>query len=442
MEIKCPKCKEALELPNEAIGAKVQCPFCAEKFTGEAVVLLKPSPTVSVRQKLREIVSRLNLTPDQQQQIGWIEQHVAKCFKRENVKVHLSDVLAGHGNVILIFTVDEGCSHAKAEKMLRECVEHSDVCRSWGCLPGKQGIAVEYTIRSFECEPINEFLKRQAWNSAVNQVGSVPFPLGIDIAGRDIVLDLSKFSVLSLVRSDQPLSDEFLIPRLAALYSARPEVEYHYIGCGSRRDLPGPAGRNLGMDEEMPFGSEPENSNGVIAWCDKILKTISHIEGELENRTRLLNSVGAEDIGEYNRSASRKLNPIIVVAINLPEPEKWMKLDWSVHVKANEVFDKLRSLVEMGKCKKYGITVIGMHRLGEHGSMANLINGVLDPYKSGTSTGIVMHWGNYSWAEGTEWSRNGFCGPEATRVISGRFFVYRSPENEVYGIYNFLECNG
>ena len=27
MEIKCPKCGEALELPDEAVGAKVQCPF-------------------------------------------------------------------------------------------------------------------------------------------------------------------------------------------------------------------------------------------------------------------------------------------------------------------------------------------------------------------------------------------------------------------------------
>ena len=34
MEIKCPKCDEALELPEEAVGAKVQCPFCGMIFTG------------------------------------------------------------------------------------------------------------------------------------------------------------------------------------------------------------------------------------------------------------------------------------------------------------------------------------------------------------------------------------------------------------------------
>ena len=42
MEIKCPKCKEALELPEEAIGAKVQCPFCNEVFIGT-----RPSPEES-----------------------------------------------------------------------------------------------------------------------------------------------------------------------------------------------------------------------------------------------------------------------------------------------------------------------------------------------------------------------------------------------------------
>ena len=40
MEIKCPKCKEALELPEEAVGAKVQCPFCGDTFIGPLV--LKP----------------------------------------------------------------------------------------------------------------------------------------------------------------------------------------------------------------------------------------------------------------------------------------------------------------------------------------------------------------------------------------------------------------
>ena len=42
MEIKCPKCKEALELPEEAVGAKVQCTFCNEVFIGT-----RPSPEES-----------------------------------------------------------------------------------------------------------------------------------------------------------------------------------------------------------------------------------------------------------------------------------------------------------------------------------------------------------------------------------------------------------
>ena len=33
-EIKCPKCGKALWLPENMVGAKVQCPFCEETFTG------------------------------------------------------------------------------------------------------------------------------------------------------------------------------------------------------------------------------------------------------------------------------------------------------------------------------------------------------------------------------------------------------------------------
>jgi len=42
MEIKCPNCEEELDLPDSAVGKKVQCPFCAHVWVDTPAIVLSP----------------------------------------------------------------------------------------------------------------------------------------------------------------------------------------------------------------------------------------------------------------------------------------------------------------------------------------------------------------------------------------------------------------
>lgn len=366
-------------------------------------------------------------------------------LKKEGVVIKLSDFLAGRDNFVFVFSVMSGCSYDKAEKLLRRYTGETGIgnyccsggTRVWRDLPGYAGIAVEYASVQKERESIEEFKARSAWRKFGGDGFELPFPLGVDVAGRDQILDLSAFSVLSMFRCDISLQDEFLVPRLKALYEVRGDVEFHYIGCGSRSVLPGSFWMNLGEDKEMPNLDGIRDVGEFIKWCDACLATLKVIEEKVAARKWLFKDADVSTIEEYAAKFGQRLDQIIVVAQNLPEPSAWDEEE--AQEKAQEVLDRIQRLAEPG-CRDLGFHYLVLGRIFDHASVRDWIGGCLDPCLVGANTGVIIHQGRLSWGGSGAVFCKTLCCPEALRNLGAPYFIYRSPDNEVYGIRNFNEC--
>jgi len=82
MIINCPRCGEALELPEEAVGAKVQCPFCEETFVGAA----KPSASTQTPAQKPSCPSKATKMTPPDKNGGWLSRVRAWLNQGEQVK--------------------------------------------------------------------------------------------------------------------------------------------------------------------------------------------------------------------------------------------------------------------------------------------------------------------------------------------------------------------
>ena len=118
MEIKCPKCGEALELPEEAVGAKVQCPFCGDTFIGPLV--LKPcgesKPQVRISPFERYLSMFRNIQDDNsgRRALGAIlsDKKVIKCIRNCEVPIIVGCETDGNPRIIDLADASKGDEYA------------------------------------------------------------------------------------------------------------------------------------------------------------------------------------------------------------------------------------------------------------------------------------------------------------------------------------------
>ena len=158
MTIHCPNCKEALELPESAVGAKVSCPFCGEKFIGEEEVLvLKPAVAEpAVRETPVEDGVVPSAAPAAADAVEEIEARTFAAIQeafRLYGKVEPCLKSVSHGTVFTTYSLSGDMS--RLNKVFFSPSKTRDVCEQIGFRLGKVGVTCwcdDILVPAEDCE--------------------------------------------------------------------------------------------------------------------------------------------------------------------------------------------------------------------------------------------------------------------------------------------------
>ena len=439
MEIKCPKCEAALELPDEAVGAKVQCPFCHEKFLGKepAAFVLQPARqregvsveqgTLSPQNRQQDFIERgmralgekiLSFSGDEIEKVRSFLKHLIVMLNSEDeyapklsadqrfLSVEVVDVIKSPMG--MLFVVDcPTTSNAALAKFIENQFRFGSPT-IWQNLPGRRGVGVLYRSDKL-CGRISsdDFMERNAWRRFSSDTETLPMLFGVDFLNRDLVVDLGRMNVVYCTGADTYAQKCFLQTALDGICSCRTprQVEFLYL------DFMGDAPQ---LDER--YGKK-EHIDTLEDGKGSALTALSVVEAEIKRREELRNSSCYDSYGECARERALS-RYVAIIAMDGRE----------IKESSHEVFNKICELLCIdGKGSDWSLKDLGVHIvLVDYGPLD--AEGLPDCVHGIDGVGFVCRNRHDAFSSimmmGTDDAMSGRIGGESDGV-------YRSPEGEV-----------
>lgn len=344
------------------------------------------------------------------------------------IGIYIRYVTATRGACVILVAPTEECSIPYFEHRLQENFIPL-VCKVWGHVPGFFGLALEYGIPSWgeasDIEEFDVFAARDAWRVASNDIAKLPIALGVDMLGRDIVLDLASMSHLVVMGGDTQAQDCVvggMLKSLQTSHGGRNAVIHllEYSGLSlelSVKSIGGPVRPQL-----EPSGPE------MAAGCKKAMEVFAKVREEIEFRDRVFDATECGTIQEYNERSKRPLPHVVVVVADPPDRcnERGCVKD------AFREFNSSLGDLLYQNTQKYGVHVIlvTFALLEPHEDLAMIVQGIVGGRQRGLRVGYILHCCNEECL-----SYQIFGGPELAKAETHHHMLYRTPDNEVYKIH-------
>lgn len=197
MIIACPNCGAALELPEESIGAKVQCPVCETSFVSSGPEEWK----AQTKQRLSKVLQ--TLSADDAEKIDILLRVTARHrFNDTQFRMlEIEDIIKSPLGFMAIIDCATSSAAALVSAMAGMAGEGS-MTTLWKAIPGRRGIGllfedrVSYDRDKDKSANFEDIRVREEWQRLSSDDMALPALLGVDFLNRDLVLNLADFNCL------------------------------------------------------------------------------------------------------------------------------------------------------------------------------------------------------------------------------------------------------
>ena len=304
MIIACPNCGAALELPEESVGARVQCPECETLFVSRG-------PEEWKAQTKQRLVKALQpLTTDDAKNIDTLIRVVARLrFIEEEAQfrmLEIEDVIQSPLGLMAIID----CASSSAAALASEMSDLGSGWTVWRDVPGRRGVGLLIANSRNEAEVTNfkDIREREVWQSLSSDGIALPILLGIDFLNRDLVLNLADFNCLYITGGDTYAQNKRLDVIVRGIASCRDKSQV----CIQKLDFFGTLFR---VPEDLVWTSSETRFD--VANKDRkraAISFISKIEKEIERRKKLFDRA---ELARYDEYCSKYALPRLVFIVEL-----------------------------------------------------------------------------------------------------------------------------
>ena len=340
MIIACPNCGAALELPEESVGAKVQCPICETSFVSAGPQEWEEQTI----QRLNDVMQSFTEATKWNVHIIMTELAGVRFEYAPFRLLEVKDVIESPLGLMAVVDCMSTSAAALTSKLSR--CDRDDI-QVWKDLPGRHGVGV--LLRGGRSDEGNKngsanfesIRTREEWQRLSSDGIALPALLGVDFLNRDLVLNLADFNCLYITGGDTHAQTTRLNVIMRGIVSCRDESQV----CIQKLDF---MGTLFHVPQKFAWANcethlnDDRNKN----WKRDAANSISKIEMEVERRKKLFERSGVDEYGEY--CCKHKLPRLVLIV-----EADGKRLNESSH----EIFNRIVLLLE-SDLRSYGIHLI------------------------------------------------------------------------------------
>ncbi len=298
MIIACPNCGAALELPEESVGAKVQCPVCETSFVSSGPKEWREQS----EQRFDNVVQSFKKFTEWDVHII-IDQLAGVRFEYAPLRLlEVEDVIESPLGLMVVVDCMSTSAAALTSK-LTLCLSKNSLSKNmqvWKDLPGRYGVGVLLRRDKSDEEDENDSVKfenirtREEWQRLSSDGIALPALLGVDFLNRDLVLNLADLNCLYITGGDTYAQTMRLDVIMRGIVSCRDESQV----CIQKLDFFGTlfhVPKKFAWSDCETHLNDDRNKN----WKHDAAISLSKIEKELERRKKLFERSGVDEYGEY-----------------------------------------------------------------------------------------------------------------------------------------------
>lgn len=403
MIIACPNCGAALELPEESVGAKVQCPVCETSFVSAGPEEWK----AQTKQRLSKVLQ--TFSADDAEKIDILLRVTARHrFNDAQFRMlEIEDIIKSPLGFMAIIDCATSSAAALASAMdgMNDPWSNSYL---WKDVPGRRGVGLLFENRKYERdddESVNfeDIRKREVWQRMSSDNVAVPVLLGVDFLNRDLILNLADFNCLYVTGGDTCAQSKRMDVIVKGILADRDMsqvrfLELNFMNTTNILNLP----REYYWSECAGQLTESCNKN----WKKDAKKYISMINAEKKKREKLF---GHADCSSYETYREKHVLPQVVVIIQV----EGATLSENTHDLFTDIVDMIPD------SKSYGIHFILI-------DYESSINAFPEYIHLDENVGFISGWQCNSLM-----SMVAFGTPDGIHAHGDYHPIYRSPNGEV-----------
>ena len=340
MIIACPNCGAALELPEESVGAKVQCPVCETSFVSTGPDEWRGR----TEQRFNNVVQSFKKFTKWDVHII-IDELAGIRFDYAPFRLlEVEDVIESPLGLMVVVDCMSTSAAALASK-LTLCLDKD--MQVWKDLPGRYGVGVLLRRDQVDEEDENDSVKfenirtREEWQRLSSDGIALPALLGVDFLNRDLVLNLADLNCLYITGGDTYAQSQRLDVIVRGIVSCRDESQV----CLQKLDF---MGTLFHVPQKIAWANcethlnDDRNKN----WKHDAATALSRIEKEIERRKKLFER---SEVDKYSEYCSKHTLPRIVLIIEADGKR--------LNEASDEIFNRIVLLLE-SDLRSYGIHII------------------------------------------------------------------------------------
>lgn len=339
MIIACPNCGAALELPEESVGAKVQCPVCETAFVSTGPEEWK----TQTKQRLSKVLQ--TFSADELKTIDGIMFGLA-CRRFDEAQfrmLEIEDIIKSPLGFMLVIDCATSSPAALAYTMSHGKSKFS----VWRDVPGRRGVGLLFENRDYERNDdesanFEDIRKREEWQRLSSDGLALPVLLGVDFLNRDLVLNMADFNCLYVTGGDTCAQSRRMDTIVNGILACRDITqvrlfELDFMDAGDILFLP----KEYYWERCEEHLAERNNKN----WKREAKKYIDMIKAEKRKREQLFERAGCDCYETYRE---KHVLPHVVIFVQI-EGREFCKKD-------NDLFTEMINLIY--DLKNYGMHLI------------------------------------------------------------------------------------
>lgn len=355
--------------------------------------------------------------------------YIRDVFTRDGLEIKVKRVCRSpYSWLTLVLPEGPVGNNAAVARMRRSLSGDTTVRGLYASLPQTPYVGIETTRPGADGSAIGEICERARWKNAANGDNGLPLPVGVDVMGDDMIIDLSHMSHLFIFGGDTMAQGELVRPMLKALLDCRDSSQLELYA------VDGAAGQFNGIcsnvRNRIPHGEDNPHvgDEEALRWCRDVKQGLEAFVAAKGAREELLKREFCDSIEEYDAGHRNKLSRSVFFLSDIPRMET--EGDSQASKAISEVEDLIADLV----CED--IQRLGFHfvwvqfDLSDISGLQNPVQSVIRGRGSDVRSGCIVHNSMFDEAD----LLMNFGGMEPYGKLHGSCF-YANPNNEVTRIY-------